>query len=234
MRNLMALALILASTIGSASAGLVSIDWDSDSSADGISSGILLGHTVSLTSTNGSVNGGITGFAANWASQLGTNNVPGVGDAGVVSEGAAVDWLSGQSGFAQFDFGTGTVTDPILMFNFLDRSVETFDFDDGLNITLLDQWPGNEVLIGAGNLISTAGGATNSSNDGFAIQIDGTFSQLGFLTNVGLGVAESVGVTFAVDDANFVPNAAVPEPSSILCFGLLGIAAAARRRRSRR
>ncbi|MEA5535510.1 PEP-CTERM sorting domain-containing protein [Crocosphaera sp. XPORK-15E] len=206
-----------------AEAALISVDWDLDNTPDGMATGTFGIYGVTLTSTNGTTNGGIAGnFLANWRTDLGTNDVPGINSPGIVQEGAAIDWVTGQSGFVTVDFGGATLTNPILLFNFADGIVETFDFSDNILITILDQNPLNSVSIASGNIITTNGSHSNSNHDGFAIQLTGNFSSITFNTNTNLQRSESLGFSVFVDEQD-IQEVVVPEPSSILGFLALGI-----------
>lgn len=215
-------------------AGLITVDWVNENVVDGIATGALGSFGVTLTSTDGSLNGGRTFGSGGWAALDGTDGVSGIGDAGVVNEAAAFDWNAGQQGFVNFALDGATVTNPTLLFNYADNHVETFDFDDSLSLSIIDQGGGGTVTIAAGNVVTTDGNFGNVPNDSFAIQLTGTFSSINFLTNVNLEGFESLGVTLAADESNLA-LAAVPEPSSIsfLAFGLGGVLLRRRRRRQK-
>ena len=162
--------------------------------------------TASITSTDGAANGGTT-FIQSWDTQSGTDGVPGIGGSGWVNEGFAIDWNTGVMGFATITFGgpvTFVVTNPILLFNFLDAVVETFDFADGLTLALLDQNPAASVVIAAGNVVTTNASHSDNVNHGFALQITGSFasgSSITFDTNTNLNITDSVGFTIAGNEA---------------------------------
>lgn len=227
-RTLTLTAALLLLGVSAARAQLISVNWNPDGSTDGAAAGTLGTLGVVFTSTNGANNGGIT-FGTNWPANLGANDVPGINSPGIVNEGVALDWNAGATGFATVAFTGGTVTDPILLFNFLDVVVQTFDFDDGLSLTLLDQNPAGSVSIAAGNVVTTTGVHANSANDGFAVQVLGTFSSLTFATNVNQARGDSVGFT-VVGPAPAAPGA-VPEPGTfaLLAGGLLPLVGALRR-----
>lgn len=203
------------------SAGFVTVDWDANLNADGVATGSLLGRSVNFTSTDGLSNGGIT-FAMDWQTSFATNDVPGIADAGVINEAAAVDHNPSSAGFASLSLENLQVTDPVLMFAWTDNYVQTFDFDDSLSIQLLDQFFLNSVTIDSGNVVRTNGGHINSPSTGFAIQLFGTFETLEFQTNIGLGTqVDSVGLTLGVEESN-VQFLSVPEPHTglMLIIGL--------------
>lgn len=197
---------------------LVTVDWDVDATADGQATGVLLSVvSVTMNSTNGGLNGGIVGNSL-WATWLGTNDVPGIGDAGVVNDGAAFDWNSGQQGSVMISFGGAVLTNPILLFHSADNFVETFDFDDGIALSLVDQNPAGSVTIASGNVVTTNGAHNNGGDDGFALQLTGAFSSISFNSNTTLASSvDSLGITVAVQNS----NVAIPEARSVLCLGLL-------------
>jgi|GEM_PF-6023212 len=216
--------LVLLSSLTAAQAASISIDWNTDFTADGLASGVLDGFDVTFTTTDGNANGGIAAiFSADWATSLGTNDVPGVSDSGVIPEGAAIEWIANQSGFVNLSLDGATVTDPILLFNFADPVVQTFDFADNLVLSLLDGNPANSVDVAAGNVVTTDGSADNTANDGFALQLSGTFSSIQFDTNVLNGPLDTLGFSLLVDEDNVVAVSAVttPEPLGVLGFGVV-------------
>ena len=152
-------------------------------------------------------------------------NIPlkGVSDPGVIPEGAAIEWIANQSGVVNLSLDGATVTDPILLFNFADPVVQTFDFADNLVLSLLDGNPANSVTIAAGNVVTTDGSASNTSNDGFALQLSGTFSSIQFDTNVLNGPLDTLGFSLLADEDNVVAASAVttPEPLSVLGLGVV-------------
>ena len=161
---------------------------------------------MTLTSTDGPANGGGT-FATNFATGLGTNDVPGITDPTVVAEAAALDWNPGAAGTATIDFGGGVVQDPIVLINFTDVQVLTFDFADALTVVVLDANPPGSVTIAPGNVVTTAGGNANGANDGFAVQLLGSFTSITFATNVNLDTTiNSVGITVGARSATFAPS----------------------------
>ena len=117
--------------------------------------------------------------------------------------------------------------DPILLVDFTDPG-ETFDFADGLTINLLDHSPAGSVTIAAGNVVTVSNAPTNGPNDGFAIQLLGTFSEISFDTNLNLLSSQSVGFTIATE-------AVVPEPSTFefIGFGVIALGLSLRRNRTR-
>ena len=138
-------------------------------------------------------------------------------------EAAAIDWSPNESGFVNLSLGGATVTNPILLFNYADPVVQTFDFADDLSLSLLDQSPANSVTIESGNVVTTDGSASNSANDGFALQLNGTFSSISFQTNVNEGISDSLGFSLFAENSNVEEEepVATPEPSSLLGYGII-------------
>lgn len=222
MHRILLAAGLLLGVASQARADLMGVDWADDAAADGLGAGTLGPLAVTLTSTNGTVNGGTT-FAADWPNQAGTNGVPGIAALAGANRNA-IDWNAGSVGVATVTFTGGSVTNPILLFDFTDAG-ETFDFDDGLALSILDQSPAGSVSIAAGNVVTLTGAPSNGPDDGLALQLMGNFTTFTFATNLSLLSAQSVGFSIA---------AVVPEPVSreLMSAGMLGLAAIARRRRS--
>ena len=220
-RGLLAAGLLLALT-SLASADLIGVNWVNDNNPDGLNSGTLGSLGVTLTSTDGSVNGGDT-FSADWPGRAGTKDVPGI--AGLAGANrSAIDWNAGTTGFATISFTGGSVTNPILLFDFTDPN-ETFGFASGVPLSILDQSPAGSVWIASGNVVTLNGTPSNGPDDSFALQLTGTYSSITFQTNLAHLSAQSVGFSIAVS--------AVPEPSSVVLtsIGLLGLSKFVRRRR---
>ena len=186
-------------------ADLISIDWDADANPDGNGTGTLGGANVTFTSTDGSSNGGQL-LGQDWSASTALDDVIGINSVGIVDEGIGLDWPNDgvTPGTVHIDFNGATVTDPILFVTYTDIQVETFDFDDSLTLTILDQNPGG-TIVAANNIVTTAGGATNSGNEGFAVQLTGDFTTIDFLTNVNLDTTiNSVNFTVATEATNVV------------------------------
>ncbi|NET70076.1 MAG: hypothetical protein F6K62_03225 [Sphaerospermopsis sp. SIO1G2] len=220
----------LSFTASAQAVSLISIDWDTDTTTDGIASGTLGGFDVTLTSTDGNVNGGIAAtFATNWTNSRNTNDVPGVSDPGLIQEAAAIDWLPDETGFVNLTLGGAQVIDPILLFSFADGVTQSFDFADNLTLSILDESPVGSTTIAAGNVVTTNGSGSNQLGDGFAVQLTGTFSEINFQTNVLNLEGDSLGFSLFVLEDNLLDNnqaVPVPEPISVLSVLAVGAVAA--------
>ncbi len=118
---------------------------------------------------------------------------------------------------------------PILFFNFLDAG-DAFDFT-GLSFTVLSSTNISQV----GSVITATGAAANTANDGFAIQLNGSYTSIGFTIAATSAGPESQGLgqTVAFTIGTFQT---IPEPTTVVS-GLMGAGLAAfigRRRRTAR
>jgi hypothetical protein len=223
MRRMLLAAGLLLGVASQTRADLMGVNWAADVTADGLASGTLGPLAVTLTSTDGTVNGGFT-FPADWPNQAGTNGVPGIAALAGANRNA-IDWNAGSAGVATITFTGGSATNPILLFDFTDPG-ETFDFEDALSLSILDQSPAGSVSIAAGNVVTLNGAPSNGPDDGFALQLQGAFTTFTFATNLNLLSAQSVGFSIAAE-------VIVPEPASmaLMSAGMLGLLAIVRRRR---
>ncbi len=206
---------------------LISVNWDADTNQDGVSNGSFDGFTTTINMTNSTNDFGISGNGSfyDWKTRLVSDDITNISSGSIVTEGVAFDWDAGTQGTITINIG-GTqfvdnrLTDPILVFNFLDNTVASFDFDDSLSLSLLDQNGASSASIGANNVVTTNGSHTNNQDHGFALQITGTEIQtISFNTNTNLLTNKDVGFSIIVDDTNVVPE---PETAPLL-VGLISI-----------
>jgi len=227
-------------------AAVASIDWDnSDTTADGVITGMLGGVGVTLTTGTDNlggaplfpVNGGVfLDTGTNWASNLGSDDVPGISDPGIFNEAAVIDMGLASSGRTIVAFSQ-PVTDPTILINFVHDNFVTFDFDNSMpTLILVDSasLPGGGVIpsgIGDGNpfdnnlVFINSGEGDNSADSGFAVRLTGSYSQIPFFTSRGENASDEQTVAFTV-------VATIPEPSSFALISLgVVILATARLRR---
>jgi hypothetical protein len=213
-RNLLAV-LIIFVNCALADAQLISVNWAPKSTTDGLGSGTLGALGVTLTSTDGGVNGGET-FSADWPNRLGTKDVTGIASLAGANR-SSIDWNSGEVGHATIAFTGGTVTNPLMLFDFTDPA-EKFDFgsSSGLSsINLLDSSPPGSVAV-TGAVVTLSHAPNNNADDSFAIQLLGTFSTISLATNLNMIEAESVGFTIAVPEPSALSLAAISTCSLFL------------------
>lgn len=220
---------------------VASVDWDnSDNNPDGIITGTLGGVGVTLTTGTSGVlfpeNGGVfLGTGTDWASNLGSDNVPGISDPGIVNEGAVIDMGTAAYGRTEVSFSQ-PVTNPTILFNFIHDNYIQFDFNQSMpTLVLVDgvSLPGGTVPSGIGDggvfpnnqVFINAGVGDNSADSGFAVRLTGTFSEIGFDTSPGVNGLDFQTVGFTI-------VATVPEPASsaLLVVGSVAIMGLRRRR----
>jgi len=210
---------------GPSNAALLTVAWVPDGSNDGTGTGLLGATTVTYNSAPG-FNSGTTLSNQFWAAFVGTN---GGTDGAVTSQTGGV--LGGSStGSIQTIQFSAVIVNPILLVNFLNQS-DVFNFG-AAPFTLLDS---NNATLAPPLLIGSVT-AADTANDGFAVQISGTFgpgTPLVFLYSSnggGPNGLQTVGFTVGT-----VQGAAAPEPGTLSLLALAGmptVGAVARRRRS--
>jgi hypothetical protein len=179
------------------------VDWAPDGTVDGTGTGTLGAVTVTYTTVVGG-NAGIS-FAVDWNNSLPTNDAVGTG---VTNQEAGVLGTLGVAALQIISF-SGAVTDPILYVNFVDDGT-SIDLA-GLSFTELDA--NNASFSGS---VYTFAGAVNSTNDGFAVLLSGTFGP-------GTPVTFTYTTPNAVDTVGFTVGTSVPEPGSVALLGIGGL-----------
>ena len=197
-----------------APADLISVDWDnSDSTADGLINGNLGSVNVSVNNQTSllSPTGGQL-FTTNWATNLSSNNVPGIADPGVLSEAATIDWNLGDSVGATSVTFSEAVTDPIFLFNFPDSSAHEFIFYSNTIERLVLDWNLTNPNFPFGNntIQINASEGNNTADSGFSIKLLGNYSDVSFDILIDGGSAADA------SSYGFTVLTAVPEPSSLL------------------
>lgn len=203
-----------------AHAGVVSTSWTADTAVDGTGTGTLGSRTVTYTTVNGYGNAGIT-IGNNWDTSLAT-----------AASGPYSSQTAGVLG-SLTDFGPTTqtisfsasITNPLLLVNFSDAT-STMDFG-GLTLSFLTS---NNAQL-TGNTIDFTG-STNSSDDGFVAQINGTFGPGSDLTFIYGTSASFDSVAFSIAESGR-QSAGTPEPATLaLTLACLTALVFARRRLS--
>jgi hypothetical protein len=216
-------AVVLSFASGTTTAGVIidTVNWAPDTTTDGTGTGTLAGGTITVTfttSVGGPINAGETFGGRDWSTGLGT--------AAAAPAGTTFDTGGSLGDFAnspqtQVITLSQSVTNPNLFFNFDDPEV-TYNFGT-IPLTLLASH--NAQLTGD---IVTFNGSTNTVDDGFAVQLGGTF---GPGSSIAFQAISTVDATQTVT----VGLASVPEPSSLrlaLTALVPGSLVLARRRRS--
>jgi hypothetical protein len=188
---------------GVATAGIIdTVNWAPDTTENGTGTGTLAGGTITVTyttSVGGPINAGETFSNRDWSTGLGT--------AAAAPDGTTYDTggaLGEYAGVTQSQVITlsQNVTNPILFFNF-DDPQSSYNFGT-LPLTLLASH--NAQLASD---IVTFNGSSNTVNDGFAVQVGGTFGP-------GQDITFSASSTINATQSVTVGLASVPEPSSLL------------------
>ena len=150
---------------------LITVNWASDSTVDGMGTGVLNGtNQVGYTTAFG-FNAGESFPTSLWASSLGTAGATGgavtFDTSGVL--GGAVGGTTETIRFSQ------AIVNPILLINFLGSpsggyAADSFNFGS----TTLSLLSANNATA-SGNVVSSTTAVTDLANDGFGIQLNGTF-----------------------------------------------------------
>lgn len=206
---------------------LVTVNWDADTTADGLATGTLQGANFGPATINYSASGGsggtlISGTDADWLNSSATDAVfSGHDTSGVLSES-----IDTHDNTITLTVANGySVINPILLVNWTDASSSlTFAGIAAGDISVTDSNGASPTISGTTNAVVSYGGS-NTVNDGFALQLSGTYTSMSFtLASSG----ETIGLSLAADSVNVVP-----EPSSypiILGAAVLLVVACRRRR----
>lgn len=224
-RFLPAFATVLVAGSLSSQAATVAVNWDPDTTQDGdgtgtISSGNFVS-TVTLDSGDGALNGGIT-LDVDWSTSLATDGAQTINsNAMVIDTLAAGATNTGTITFSQ------AVTDPIFLVAYFDPNA-TFRIlgVSQASTTLLDANNAQyDSAVTADTAIIPLGTPVNSINDGFALRLNGTYSQITIQYSRS-GVTDSV--AFGIQaNADTVPE---PVAGSLALLAALPLLVRRRRR----
>ncbi len=216
---LLAVASGLVPTVGTA--GVVdTVNWAPDASEDGTSAGTLAGGTIAVTDTTsvgGPINAGEVFGGREWSMGLGT--AAAAPDGTTFDTGASLGEFAGTPQVQTLTLSQNVVN-PILFFNFDDPQV-TYNFG-ALALTVLAS---NNAQFNGGSVSFL--GSANTVNDGFAVQVTGTF---GPNNSISFQAISTVDATQTVT----IGIASVPEPSSFVLAGtavVMGLGVWTKRRR---
>jgi CshA-type fibril repeat protein/VCBS repeat-containing protein len=199
------------------------VTWNADGTADGAASGSFTQTptggtsrtiTTTLTSRDGTNNGG-TSFSTNWSTNPGTDATASrAANAGSGTNSFAVDYSTtsgnGRIGFNHATGGTVTVTNPVVMVNFIDTAVTTITFPGATSLTLIDSNGVATTISGNSISFNATGGSSNTATHAFAVQVNGTFSGGVDFTIFSPTASDSVGMGVVVRDASVAPTNTVP------------------------
>jgi len=231
-----------------AQAALVSVDWTPDGSVDGAASGVFTSTgtvatnatatTISMTSTIGGINGGST-FVPGGLDYINSDYAGGLdglrdqngqaftdanGQPLIRNEIGTFDWLNGQAGFVELDFGGKFLRDPTLVISFI-QPLAGYDFADNLAVQVLGETFGGGTSVGPGNVVAGTG-FFGGGNAGMAIGLTGVFDSILFGTNAFLSTPSANGLTVFVEESNILleaPVSPVPLPAALpLLLSALG------------
>jgi hypothetical protein len=221
--------MLLAGVKATPAGTLITVNWALDSTVDGMGTGVLNGtNQVSYTTAVG-FNAGESFPTSLWATSLGTAGATGgavtFDTCGVL--GGALGGTTETISFSQ------AIVNPILLVNFLGGpsggyAADSFNFGNS-TFSLLSA----NNATASGNVVSSTTAVTDSANDGFGIQLNGTF-----------GPAKALVFTYSSDGNGSnglqtvrftIGTAAVPEPSGLILLGLglCGVLGYGRSRRQR-
>ncbi len=220
-----ALAAALGLMASSAQAGM-SVTWvpPGNTTVTGDLSGTLGAATIAGSTDPIGPNSGWVYSNNELAFNIGAGTAPAVAAIGGINGSATVIGLANPGPTTQSFTSTIALVNPILFFNFIDPT-DVYDFS-GLTINLLSSNNANLV----GTTVTATNAASNTANDGFAVELIGSFTAFSFTAasslNDGSWPGQTNGFTIAVRT--------IPEPTSvvsaILGVGALGLVGYRRRK----
>lgn len=208
-RLMMAAAALAVGLMGNAAQAGYSVIWQppgGSTTATTVLTGTLGSATVNGTTSVGGQNYGWT-YNSDIGISVGAGTAPAVTAIGGIDPSATVIGLPNPGPATQSFTSTEALVNPILFFNYLDPG-DVLDFT-GLTINILSS---NNVNI-SGNVVTGAAGASNTANDGFAVELVGSYTAFSFTaaanSNDGNFNGHTNGFTIGVRNA-------IPEPATVL------------------
>jgi len=206
---------------GAAHGGTIdTVNWAADSTADGTGTGTLAGGTITVTYLSIVISSAGTTIAEDWDTSLATAAYAGGGVTN--NSGGVLGTTSPLSPVTETIEFSALIANPVLLVNFGDNTT-SFDFGAD-SVSLL---AGNHASL-TGDIV-TFSGATNSANDGFALEINGTFGPSSPLT-FNYSTTRTGDIKFDTAAFTVGESSSVPEPATLwtLGFGLMALLAGRR------
>jgi hypothetical protein len=205
------LSAFLAAFTAVAQAGTIdTVNWAADSTVDGAGTGTLAGGAITVTYSTIIFGNAGTMIAENWDTSLATSGYAGGGVTN--NSGGVLGTTSPLSPYTESIQFSAAVANPVLLVNFGDNTT-SFDFGSA-PVTLLASH--NASLSGD---IVTFSGATNSANDGFALQLNGTYGP-GSPLNFNYSTTRTGDIKFDSAGFTIAESSPAPEPATMWTLGL--------------